>query len=72
MSEDIKKPNEQKVLNIGDVLPSLLWEIAGKIVEKQKYCYSQDPKKNGTVLWEMVDEEWFDYLEEKLTGIKND
>jgi|TARA_R110000851_G_scaffold233479_1_gene386048 hypothetical protein len=71
MSKDIKKTNEPKVLNIGDVMPSVLWEIAEMIVKKQKHFYSQDPKTTDTVMWDMLPEDWFDYLEEKLTGIEN-
>ena len=62
--------NESKPLNIGHVTPAILWEIAEKIVEKQKECYLQDPKKVNEVLWHMMDEEWFDYLEEKLSSKK--
>ncbi len=64
------KANEPKPLNIGHVTPAILWEIAEKIVEKQKECYLQDPKKVNEVLWHMMDEEWFDYLEEKLSSKK--
>jgi hypothetical protein len=71
MSKDIKKTNEPKVLNIGDVMPSVLWEIAEMIVKKQKHFYSQDPKTTDTGMWDMLPEDWFDYLEEKLTGIEN-
>jgi len=65
------KANEPKPLNIAHATPAILWKIAEKIVEKQKECYLQDPKKVNEVLWHMMDEEWFDYLEEKLSRQKS-
>lgn len=58
-------------LNIGDVRRSLpltnqkLWEMAKLITDKQRKAKELPTDK---VDWNMLEEEWFDWLEDELFG----
>ena len=64
------KPQDPQ-LNIGAVRRSLpltnqkLWEMAKVITDKQKAAKEQPTDK---VDWNMLEEMWFDWLEEELFG----
>jgi hypothetical protein len=62
---------EKPQLNIGAVRRSLplsnqkLWEMAKLITDRQKKAKEQPTAK---VDWDMLEEMWFDWLEEELFG----
>ncbi len=45
-----------------------LWEIVDKIVNCQKSAVTLDSSEELFVDWKEVEEDWFDYLKEKLKG----
>lgn len=69
VKKNIKPP--KKALRKTDVMLSLpltnqkLWEMAKVITDKQKLAKEQPTDK---VDWNMLEEMWFDWLEEELFG----
>jgi hypothetical protein len=69
-NENINEPQTQQ-LNIGAVRRSLpltnqkLWEMAKLITDRQRKAKELPTDK---VDWSMLEEEWFDWLEEELFG----
>ena len=47
-------------------LTQRLHDVSEKIVGRLKYCYGQDPDTLETVRWDLLPEEWFDYISEEL------
>ena len=69
-NENLNEPQKPQ-LNIPAVRRSLpltnqkLWEMAKVITDKQKAAKEQP---TGKVDWNMLEEMWFDWLEEELFG----
>ena len=59
---------KSKALIMKPITNQILWDMSKVITEQQKKASETDTSK---VDWNMLEEDWFDYLEETLT-ILND
>lgn len=70
-TENASNEEQNKPLNIGAVRRSLpltnqkLWEMAKLITDRQRKAKELPTDK---VDWNMLEEEWFDWLEDELFG----
>ena len=72
-AENLNEP-KKPALQQGDVRRSLpltnqkLWEMAKLITDRQRKAKDEP---TDTVDWNMLEEMWFDWLEEELFGLEN-
>ena len=59
---------EGQILPLVDVMPSVLWKVAKKIKETLKHCHENKLEPMDSVLWDIVEEDWYDYLKEEIFG----
>lgn len=45
-----------------------LWDMSAKIVECLKKAYESDPGGINKISWGMLQDQWFDWLEEEIIG----
>lgn len=71
-TENASNEEQSKPLKQGAVMRSLLWKIAGRIKDLQKKASEMTDEQKKNIVWEMLEEDWFDYLEEELSNWTED
>lgn len=59
---NLNKKEENKMKN------QEIWEITEKIIKSMKYLNSMKEEDRKKIFWNDLEEEWFDYLEDKING----
>lgn len=71
-TENASNEEQSKPLKQGAVMRSLLWKIAGRIKDLQKKASEMTDEQKKNIAWEMLEVDWFDYLEEELSNWTED